>query len=197
MSSWTHLIGTIKVSVFGRTTEENEYVLKTVLKHLPIVSGSERDMAYEVIANKYYDASSGCDEFENITETVKRNRFEIKETFYILVYGNFRDRKFEETYREFQKWLCRLSKRVLIDDVLVSINGYNKSAIITNENEQYSDMFEPFSWSKMNDTHEPNWCEYLLWKKAIGSELPMLLEYKYYENEENDYYVENIMGIKK
>ena len=44
MSNWTYVSGTIKVDVMGRTQEEAEYILKTVIRHLPIVTGSETDM---------------------------------------------------------------------------------------------------------------------------------------------------------
>lgn len=201
MSYWTHIIGTIKVSTLGRSTEEHEYILKTVLKHLPVVSGSESDMYYDIIPNRYANISSNCDEFDNTTEEIRRNEynFDINDDFFILVYGNFRDRKFDETYKEFQNWLCRLAKRVVVYDVVVNINdGYNKNVVITNKNDCYTDMFEYPSWSKINKEKEPNWCEYLMWKKAIGGSLPMLLEYKYYENADNDYFVENFhfMGIK-
>mgnify|MGYP007038472573 CR=1 FL=1 len=41
MSCWTEIRGTIKVEPFGRTQEEMEFILKTVLNHLPLVRGSE------------------------------------------------------------------------------------------------------------------------------------------------------------
>ena len=47
-------------------------------------------------------------------------------------------------------------------------------------------MFESPTWSMDNDTGEPTWCEYLMWDRAKDSNLPVLLEYKYYANEEND-----------
>lgn len=49
MSSWTYITGTITVSPIGRTQAEKRYILDTVLAHLPIVSGSERDMNVYVI----------------------------------------------------------------------------------------------------------------------------------------------------
>lgn len=49
MSSWTYVHGTIVVSPLGRTQHEKRYILETVLDHLPVVTGSERDMEVYVI----------------------------------------------------------------------------------------------------------------------------------------------------
>lgn len=55
MSMWTYVSGTIQVYVSGRTQPEIEYVLKTVLNHLPKVTGSEEDM--RVYINRRYGHS--------------------------------------------------------------------------------------------------------------------------------------------
>lgn len=49
MSSWTYVHGTIVASPPGRTQHEKRYILETVLDHLPVVTGSERDMEVYVI----------------------------------------------------------------------------------------------------------------------------------------------------
>ena len=52
-------------------------------------------------------------------------------------------------------------------------------------------MFEKPTWCyEYNETYEPNWCEYLMWDRAKDSSLPMMLEYKYYSNQDNDEEVE-------
>lgn len=185
MSHWTYINGTIEVSTLGRTQEEIEYILKTVLRHLPKVTGSEKDMSSYLIKKDGYNSSSSCDEFGN------KNYLRIQEYYIIVVDGSLRDREFKKTYKEFQKWICRLAKRVMVLSVLVQIYGYKGSTIITDEKMNYMNMYEYPSWSK--HSNEPNWCEYLLWRKAIGSELPMLLEYKYYDNPENDKLVEKYL----
>lgn len=43
MSWWTHINDTITASPMGRTQAEKRYILETVLDHLPLVTGSERD----------------------------------------------------------------------------------------------------------------------------------------------------------
>ena len=40
MSWWTHIRGPVEVSVPGRTQAEIDYILQTVLDHLPRVTGS-------------------------------------------------------------------------------------------------------------------------------------------------------------
>lgn len=40
------------------------------------------------------------------------------------------------------------------------------------------------------EIHEPNWCEYLMWDRAKGSMFPMILGYKYFNDEKNDKEVE-------
>ena len=194
MSNWTYVNGTIEVSTLGRTQEEIEYILKTVLRHLPKVTGSERDMNTYIIKKEGYNFSSSCDEFE------KANPLKIQENYIIVVNGSLRDRTLNETHKEFQKWICRLSKRVLVENVIVEIKeGFfsdAKSIIISDTLDKYSEMYECPSWSKGSDG-EPNWCEYLMWRKGVNSNLPMLLTYKYYNNEKNDEIAEMYLGLKK
>ncbi len=49
MSEWTYCKGYIEVTPFGRTQEEKEFILKTILNHLPIVDGSEEPMYTHII----------------------------------------------------------------------------------------------------------------------------------------------------
>ena len=169
MSYWTYLTGTITVGVMGRTQAEKRYILDTVLDHLPRVTGSEGDM------DIYVTQKNGHNEY------------------ILTIDGALRDRKFEQTYREFIKWLVRLGKRVRIGHILVEVEGYGKSTIVTDryiQNEKYSHMkvfenlFEDPSWS--NETGEVNWAEYLMWDRAKDSSYPLLLAYKYFRDKEND-----------
>lgn len=41
MSSWTYVQGLIELDVPGRTQAEKNYILQTVIDHLPKVTGSE------------------------------------------------------------------------------------------------------------------------------------------------------------
>lgn len=213
MSSWTYITGTITVSPIGRTQAEKRYILDTVLAHLPIVSGSEKDMDVYVIQKNGYNGSSSCDEFGERTNnlvdwhgnrTRSRGMLRTQDEYILVVDAALRDREFDETYREFIKWLVRLDKRVMIDNVLVQISGYDKSTIIKDhcvQNEKYSyqnvffNLFEDTSW--IRDDGEVNWCEYMLYSRAKNSFYPMMLAYKYFNDKENDKEVERRMKYER
>lgn len=213
LSSWTYITGTITVSPIGRTQAEKRYILDTVLAHLPIVSGSEKDMDVYVIQKNGYNGSSSCDEFGERTNnlvdwhgnrTRSRGMLRTQDEYILVVDAALRDREFDETYREFIKWLVRLGKRVMIDNVLVQISGYDKSTIIKDhcvQNEKYSyqnvffNLFEDTSW--IRDDGEVNWCEYMLYSRAKNSFYPMMLAYKYFNDKENDEEVERRMKYER
>jgi hypothetical protein len=213
LSSWTYITGTITVSPIGRTQAEKRYILDTVLAHLPIVSGSEKDMDVYVIQKNGYNGSSSCDEFGERTNnlvdwhgnrTRSRGMLRTQDEYILVVDAALRDREFDETYREFIKWLVRLDKRVMIDNVLVQISGYDKSTIIKDhcvQNEKYSyqnvffNLFEDTSW--IRDDGEVNWCEYMLYSRAKNSFYPMMLAYKYFNDKENDKEVERRMKYER
>lgn len=186
MSFWTYITGVIKVWPMGRTQAEKRYILDTVLAHLPNVTGSENDMYINVLPSHGSQSSSSCDEFQMNTDNLidrygQRNRaygwLECQEEYLLILQGNFRDRMFEQTYQELQNWLCRLSKRIRVCDVLIQISGYDKHEIISNA-EPYREMYEEPSW--YNDTGEPNWCEYLMWNRFEDWSLPLEHVVKYY-----------------
>lgn len=213
MSYWTYITGTITVSPIGRTQPQKRYILDTVLAHLPIVSGSERDMNVYVIQKNGHNSSSSCDEFgertNNLTDwygnkTRSRGWLYTQDEYILVVDAALRDREFNQTYREFIKWLVRLGKRVMIENILVKISGYDKSTIIKNycvQNEKYSyqnvffNLFEDISRTK--DNGEPNWCEHMLYPRAKNSDYPMMLAYKYFNDKENDEEVERRMKYER
>lgn len=189
MSWWTYVSGVIEVSPFGRCQAEKRYILDMVLSHLPRVSGSERDMNVYVIQKNGYNSSSSHDEFGqwsnlgNGSSWHRHRDFQTQDDYLIIVNGSLRDRMFEETLKEFNKWLCRLAKRVWVENIVVEISAYDKHYIFNNHNPYY-EMLEDPSWC--NKTGEPNWCEAFMWERAKNSDYPMLLGYKYYSDEEND-----------
>lgn len=200
MSWWTYVHGTVTVHPMGRTQAEKRYILETVLDHLPFVTGSESPMNVYIIQKNGYNSSSSHTEFGMLGgyRNWKTLSTETQDEYILVVDGSLRDRMFDQTYREFQKWLCRLAKRVDVEDVLVEIKGYEQSAIIRNPRVQskyskyscdtvYGQMHEKPTWCYDDDEFgEPNWCEYLMWSRAKDSSLPMMLEYKYIANKEND-----------
>ena len=87
------------------------------------------------------------------------------------------------------KWLVRLGKRVMIDNILVKISGYDKSTILIDyrvQNEKYSyqnvflNLFEDTSW--MKDDGEVNWCEYMLYPRGNDYDYTMMLVYNYFND---------------
>lgn len=196
MSSWTYINGVIDVDMVGRTQPEKRYILDTVLEHLPKVTGSNGNMNIYVIQK--LGRNSGCshDEFGRYSNLGNGNdswyrahpSFESQSEYILVVNGRLRDRTFKQTFKELSKWLCRLAKRVDINDVLVKLEEYDRSYLFTNKNECYSKMVENPSW--MNKDGEPAWWEYLMWERMDNSEYPRLLAYKYFADKENDKKVE-------
>lgn len=207
MSHWTHVTGTITVCPMGRTQSEKRYILETVLDHLPLVTGSEDDMNVHTIQRAGYNCFYSCDEFGMQTNKLKdsygnrdqRCGWLATQSEYILVVeGDLRDRLLSDTYKEFINWLCRLSKRISVLNVLVNINSDddgNRIIYADGYHNPYAEMFEEPSW--VNDSNEPNWCEYLLWDRAKDSDMPMRLMFKYIKDKENDEEVKRRMNYEK
>lgn len=196
MSWWTYVHGSMVVSPTGRTQAEKRYVLETVLDHLPLVTGSERDMNVYVVQKRGQNHSSSCDEFGQYTNNLvnsygnksrKSGWLRMQDEYILVVDGSLRDREFEETFRAFQKWLIRLAKRVSVQSVLVKIYDYNKSTLIRDDDHFYWNLFEYPSGTYGNKTGEPAWYEYLLWQPMTNNRMyPKILAHKYYNDEEND-----------
>lgn len=213
MSTWTYINGTVTVHLMGRTQAEKRYILESVLDHLPLVTGSERNMNVYIIQKNGYNSSSSCDEFGEMTNNLTdiygcKNRdngwLNVQDEYILVLDASLRDREFEETYKEFMKWLVRLGKRIRIEDILVKINGYEKSTIIEDRNIQnkrhsyksvFGELFEKPSWC--NNTGEPNWTEFMMWSKAKNSSYPMLLAYKYFNDDDNDKEVERRLKYER
>lgn len=196
MSMWTHIHGTIKVFPIGRTQAEKTYILQTILDHLPRVTGSEEDMQVYVNKLNGTTTSDSSDEFGINTNLLERdNGWMRTQDYYMLtVQGDLRDREFTETYKEFLNWLCRLSKRCNVIDILVRIEGYDKFTVIDEHGYEhcFCDMFEDPSWCRDNREGEPAWAEYLMWMPmGQGMEFPAVLGYKYFNDDKNDKKVKN------
>ncbi len=197
MSWWTYINGTITVEPMGRTQAEKRYILETVLNHLPIVTGSERDMEVHIVQKDGDNEGCSCDEYGDRTNNLV-NRYDghdyrtgwlrMQREYMLVITASLRDRHFEETFKEFNKWLNRLAKRVSILDVLVRVHDYEKEYLFNDKcdvRSPYYQMEEYPSWSKASDG-EPCWAEHLMWDRAKGSSYPIMLAYKYFEDPEND-----------
>ena len=146
MSSWSYITGAITVSPIGRTQAEKRYILDTVLEHLPVIYS----MNIYVNQKNGYNHSGSRDEFGCITNNLlddcgrksrKRGWLRTQDEYILVVDGKFRGKEFDQIYRQFIKWVVRLGKRVMIEDILVQIKDYDKSTIIKDyrvQNEKYS-----------------------------------------------------------
>ena len=70
MSFWTYINGTITVEPMGRTQAEKRYILETILNHLPLVTGSEKDMNVYIIQKNGANSFSSCDEYGEHTNNL-------------------------------------------------------------------------------------------------------------------------------
>lgn len=173
MSWWTYVNGLIMVEPAGCTQPEKRYVLETVLAHLPKVTGSEKDMKIHIVQKEGYSGSANFNEF---FETVYREDFKTQNCYYLILEGQFRDRMYEQTFRELNKFLNRLAKRVYVDDILIRLTGWDKEIVISNS-DPYQDMYE---YSADSNKDEPAWWEYLLWDRdPSGGSYPEKLTHKY------------------
>lgn len=89
------------------------------------------------------------DEFYNRVED-----FKTQSRYFLVLDGNLRDRYYEDTFKELNKFLNRLGKRLMVDSVYVRLYNYERSHIFTNKNDCYGKMFE-------NDNP---WYNYLMWE---------------------------------
>lgn len=183
MSHWSYIQGTVEVDVPGRTQPEKEYILKTVLQHLPVVPGSERDMSVHICMRKGMNGFSSCDEFGrnwnpvvydqngNLSES---GSLETQESYLLVVEGKLRDTTGKEAYRQFIRWLTRLSGRIPITDVLVRVwDGVTNQQWLVNEPDGHC-RFEMYP-----EEGEPVWTDYLMWEPEKDSWYPKKLDERF------------------
>ena len=140
MSSWTYVRGMIRVDPIGETTTEKEFVVHTVLDHLPPVTGSEKNMCVYVTPSAYY----GLNYRRNSEYGYKSGR--AAPHFLITIEGDLRDRKFDQTRDEVMRWICRLGKRLFITDICLSIRDeHGRKAVLTDE-KPLLDLYEGPHW---------------------------------------------------
>lgn len=149
MSSWTYVQGLIELDVPGRTQAEKNYILQTVIDHLPKVTGSEKPMNIYTIKTAGHNSWQNFDEFYNRVED-----FKTQSRYLLVLNGNLRDRYYKDTFKELNNFLNRLGKRLMVDSVYVRLYDYERSYIFTNKNDCYGKMFE-------NDNP---WYNYLMWE---------------------------------
>lgn len=156
MSMWTYVRGLIELDVPGRTQAEKDYILQTVIDHLPKVTSSERGMDIHIVQAYGHNMWSNCDELGNPVFD-----FKTQSRYFLVLDGSFRDRRYEDTFKELNKFLNRLAKRLRVDSAYVQLNDYGinyNSYTFTNKNNCYGNMF---------DSENP-WYDYLMWEWKDG-----------------------------
>lgn len=152
MSMWTYVRGLIELGVPGRTQAEKDYILQTVIDHLPKVTGSEGNMEIHTVRAYGYDMWSNRDELNNLNLD-----FKTQSRYFLVLDGSLRDRMYGETFKELNNFLNRLAKRLMVESAYVWLNDYGNpynSYTFTNKNNCYGGMF---------DSKNP-WYDYLMWE---------------------------------
>lgn len=131
MSVWSYVYGTITIDASGRDDAETDYFVSRIIGSLPPVTGSDGNMAVHVVKPSMPDSWINADIYMNPLDRTKYPEGVRKDTSQriLLVEGDLRYRTFNETNREFSKWLSRLANRCLIDNILVAIRddiGYQQ-----------------------------------------------------------------------
>lgn len=149
MSMWTYVQGLIELGAPGRTQAEKDYILRTVIDHLPKVTGSEGNMDIHIVRAYGHNSWSNRDEFDNLALD-----FKTQSQYFLVLDGHLRDRHYAETFKEINKFLNRLAKRLNVHSVYVQLNDYSRSYTFTNKNDCYENMFDD----------ENPWYDYLMWE---------------------------------
>lgn len=103
MSQWTYIIGRIIVSPLGYSHEQKLNTLKNIISTLPAVTGSEGNMRISLGKNE--------------------------DEYILRIKGEFRDRQFEQTTKEYEKFIQKLNKKINIKRMYVEIQGQNQKFI--------------------------------------------------------------------
>lgn len=164
MSFWTHVFGTVKVEPLGYSEHAREFVLKTVLDHLPAVTGSEGDMHVDVVPDCQKVSWSSSDEFgQEVWEGGHRRMLGQSVAYFLVLHGDFRDRVFAQTKDEFDAWMETLAKRVRIRELMVRLTADTGDVTTYEDALFYDGMFEEPSYQReefetMTAIHRcPNW----------------------------------------
>ena len=100
MSQWTYIIGRIVVSPLGYSHEQKANTLKNIISTLPYVTGSEGNM--QITFNQS------------------------DEEYVLRIKGDLRDRQFEQTTKEYEKFIHKLKQKIDIEKLYVEIAGQGK-----------------------------------------------------------------------
>lgn len=121
MSLWTYVNGVVEIDCTDESQSLIETKIKNVLKDLPVVRGSERDMEVHIIQH------NGKNFFTTDSDNIP---IELQTRYSLVLVGDLRDSILEDTNKLFNEWLNELSKKLFIDSVLVSITDHENQILI-------------------------------------------------------------------
>lgn len=158
MSMWVYVHGLLRVSVSGRTQKEKEYLLDSVLRHLPTITGSEGPCCVHYIQGCTSSWSDSHDEFDNKSNLVPSRGYQYTDDYLVVLDGYLRDRYVERTVKEVSRFLNRLSSRLFVCYCYVEVAGD------TCTNIQTPCVFNNTKWMKSNYVSgKNNWTYALTW----------------------------------
>ena len=100
MSQWTYIIGRIVVLPLGYSHEQRLNTLKNIIPTLPSITGSEGNMQ------------------------IAFNQSDVE--YVLRIKGELRDRQFEQTTKEYEKFIRKLKQKIDIERIYVEITGQGK-----------------------------------------------------------------------
>lgn len=171
---WTHINGVLVVEPLGNTDAQTEYVLKTVLDHLPVVeSRYEGEMEIYVNRRNGTNYSSSTDEYDNWTNlsktadgnrTIKPNPFtnthKMQTEYIITLYAGLRHVELQPALKQLIKWLNRLSKRVWVLKSNIIIESGDKKISIVDADW----LYQNFEMPNPQGDEFTNWSEHLMYQ---------------------------------
>lgn len=149
MSHWSHIRGTIEIDTFARSTPEALYIAEMAVRHLPRISGSERNAAWYVNLKAGHCASSNVDEFNqqsNLYDDPHYKSFETQTLVILTLNGDLRDRDAAATLKETTKAIKRLAAKVWVKDCLIAITDSSDNTHVIH-NPEYLQQIEISDWS--------------------------------------------------
>ena len=164
MSDWAYVIGIVRARVPSRTDAETMYIAQTVVNHLPKISGSEGSAKIHVHLEDGHSGSSNVDEFDQFSDLYDEEEglFRRQNMVLITISGRLRDVEFEDATGGVNKFLCRLAKRLEVDDCSVRVKSCGRDYVFTNKNAWLEKMYP--------DYDDEQWTDYLRWEPKIGSD---------------------------
>ena len=132
MSIWTNVYGVVVLDTFANTTHQAVYMAKCILDHLPKIKGSEGPIDIFINQPTQPNIFTSDDELWAKSNLLEDYSFDINSIVVLTLYGNLRDIYAKETLVDITKWLNRLSSRVHVSSVHLTINDYTNQYYIDN-----------------------------------------------------------------